>query len=337
LEANQYSASLENGNKSITAVKRAKEQKVKDVIAQSREIIETTKNEGNDVFNAEMLLKEAEIVIGTEDYFKALKLAIMGENEVGKTELQRRIVPDIVNKIEARLNDVDKKGVGSNIVKSHLKNAREALKNREFVIAFDYGILASKELSEIIQDYEKAAISLRAASARIHEVDSIGLDIAEIKDLFEKAKHEFQEGNHSQALQLVKETIENSKQLYKEYLLKPIENCEELIVTAEGLGADVNRANNILLEAKAAFEEELFGQVPLFIDNCKKIVEREIKGHLFEKLTDAKEKLNEAKSRGKDTNEAMKMLKNGESSLENKKYLESINYLQKCMDDLKGM
>jgi tetratricopeptide (TPR) repeat protein len=336
LEENQYTSSLEDGNRCINLVKKAKEQRVMDIITRSRQIIETSKNEGNDVFNAEMLLKEAEIVIGTEDYFKALKLALMGENEIGQSELQRKIVPDIVNRIDERLKEADKKGIGSKFVGLNLKNAREALKNREFIIAYNYAILANKELSEMIRDYEKASISLHAASARIHEVESIGVDLTEIRNLFERAKKEFEEGNHSEALTLVKETIENSKQLYKEYLLKPIENCEELIITAKNLGGDVKRANNILLEAKAAFEEELFSQVPLFIDNCKKIVEREIKGHLFEKLTTAKEKLDEAQSRGLDTSEAMKMLKNGESSLENKKYLESMDYLQKCLDGLDG-
>jgi hypothetical protein len=335
LKENKYSQSVDLGIRCIDTVKQAKEQRVMDVISSSRAIIDDFKSNGKDVFNAEVMLKEAEIVIGYEDYFKALKLAMMGESEVGKMDIQRGMVPDIINRINSRLADVEERGMASDSVRLHIQNAKKAQSKNDFLIAMDYAILGIKELSEITEDYERASISLLAAQARLNEVSETGLEINQIKDLFEEAKKEFMGGNHSLALKLVKETIDNSKQLYKEHLIKPIGQCEQLVKTAEDLGADITRANNILIEAKAALDEELFPQVPLFLENCQKIAEREIKKHLFERFSQVRKEIERAQGKGMDASEASKMLDSGESSLENKNYIEAADYLQKCVDALK--
>ena len=74
-------------------------------------MIDNNKNEGKDVFNAELMLKEAEIVIGYDDYFKALKLAMMGESEVGMIDIQERIVPEIIGRFNSRLSELEGRGM----------------------------------------------------------------------------------------------------------------------------------------------------------------------------------------------------------------------------------
>lgn len=336
LAANNYSSSLENAGMCLVSVKKAKEKKVTDVIAQAKLIIENSKSHGKEIFNAEMMIKEAEIVVGHEDYYKALKLTIMSEYEVGKADFQKKILSEILMRIKKRIDEVEKLDIVAKKVRLHLLNSQKAQKKNEFVIAFDYAILASKELTEIIYDYEKSKIFLRVASARINEVERIGLDTKEINQVLEGAKKEFSKRDYEGTIKLVKEIIGSSKQLYSESLLDPIELCEKQIEFAEKLDADVVRANIILLEAKAAYDEELFPQVPLFIDNCRKLVEREIKVNLFDKLTQAREELETVKGNGVDTNQAEIMLRSGESSLENKNYEDAANQIQTCMNLLKN-
>jgi tetratricopeptide (TPR) repeat protein len=331
LAANNYSSSLENASMCMVSVKKAKEQKVKDVIAQAWLIIDDSKKEGKEIFNAEMMLKEAEIVVGYEDYYKALKLALRGEHEVGKTDYQLKILSEILVRIKLKIDELEKLDIVTKMARSHLLNSQKAQKKNEYITALDYAILASKALTEIIYNYEKAKIFLRVASARISEVEKIGLDTKEIKEIFEKAKKEFNQRDYAGTIKLVKENIDGAKKLYSESLLEPIKLCEKQIEFAEKLGADVVRANIILLEAKAAFDEELFSQVPLFIDNCKKLVEREIKVNLFDKLTQTREKLEMVKGKGVDTKEAEIILNSGESALENKNFQDAVNHFQKCI------
>jgi tetratricopeptide (TPR) repeat protein len=331
LAANNYSSSLENASMVLISVKKAKEQKVKDVIAQAWLIIDNSKSEGKEIFNAEMMLKEAEIVVGYEEYYKALKLALKSECEMGRTDFQKKILSEILMRINIRIDEVEKLGIVAKMARSHLLNSQKAQKTNEFAMAMDHAILASKELLEIIYDYEKAKIFLRVASARINEVEKIELDTKEIKETYENAKKEFTKGEYEGTIKVMKEIISNSKQLYSESLLDPIKFCEKQIEFAEQLGADVIRANIILLEAKAAFDEELFSQVPLFIDNCKKLVERQIKVNLFDKLSQTREKLELVRKKGLDTKEAEIILISGESALENKNFQDAVNHFHKCM------
>jgi tetratricopeptide (TPR) repeat protein len=334
LAANHYSSSLENASMCLVSVKKAKEQKVNDVIAQAKLIIEKLKSDGKEFFHAEMMIKEAEIVVRHEDFYKALKLAIMGDYEVEKSDFQKKILSEILMKVKFRIDEVEKLKIQAKSARSHLLNSQKAQKKNEFVIALDYAILASKELSEIYYDYKKAKTFLRVASARINEVERINLDTKEIRERFNNAKIEFGQGDYGKTIKRLKEIINDSKKLYSESLLEPIKHCEKQIEFAEGLGANVTRANIILLEAKAAYDEELFPQVPLFIDNCRKLVEREIKVNLFDKLTHTREKLELIKENGSDTKDAEIMLNSGESSLENKNYQDAANHIQKCMDIL---
>jgi hypothetical protein len=175
---------------------------------------------------------------------------------------------------------------------------------------------------------------MHAAQARVNESDNIGVGVEKAKELLNTAKEAFDKKDYSTAIKYAKETIRDAKHSYEDHLYQPIKNCEELIATAQDLGVDVTRANNMLSEAKAALEEEAFSQVALFSQKCKRLIEREITKTLFEKLSQAKTKVNEAKGKGVDIAEAVVLLNIGESSLENKDYVEAASNFHKFEEAL---
>ena len=69
------------------------------------------------------------------------------------------------------------------------------------------------------EEHDKTSISLTAASARLKEISTLGLDIEHIEEVFNAAQREFTAGNYSMSLDLTKDTIAISKQFYKEYSL----------------------------------------------------------------------------------------------------------------------
>jgi hypothetical protein len=329
LKNNEYIASIELGKKCIRLAKKAKEQKVLESINLFQSIIEKSKSEDMDVSRAEKLLEEAKAALEDEDYKEALRLAMRSECEVEKVDLQKKMAAEIIAVTAAKLKDAEKKGIEAESVRTLLINAATALKNNEYVKALEFAMESGLELSETTDEYEKASTTLHAAQARVNESDDIGVDIKKAKELFESAKKAFSEKKYSTAIKFAKETIREAKRLYVEHLSEPLEICEKLIKTADGLGVNVTRANNMLSEASAALEEESYSQVAFFTENCRRLVEREIKKNLFEKLSSAKVKLAKVKSQGKDVTDAMVFLESGESSLESKEYIDAANYFQK--------
>ncbi len=334
LRKNEYMASIELGKKCIRSAKQAKEQRIKDVITLFQNIIEKSKGEGMDVSRAVELLGEAKNALTDEDYNEALRLAMRSESEVEKVDLQKKMAAEVISVTAARLDEAEKNGVEVEDVRKLLKSAATALRNKEYVRALEYAMESGMELSEAAEEWERAATTIHAAQARMNESENINVVVKKARELFETAKAAFNNRNYSMAMKYAKESIREAKRSYVEHLSEPIENCEQLMKTAIDLGIDGTRPNNMLNEARAALEEESYSQVVLFTDNCKRLVEREITKHLFQKLSSAKASLAKARANGMDLTEAMVTLKTMESSLENRKYSEAANYFRKFMRSL---
>jgi hypothetical protein len=331
LEHYQYFSAIEMGNKCIKEANKSKEQRISNMISMARTHIEKSKSEGKSVENAEKMIGESETVLKDRNYFKAMKLTIMSLEEIGPMDIQKNMVKTILDEFKDRFRETIQQGMNSDIVRTHIKNAEKSQNKGDYVMASDCAIMGIKELSVLREEYDRTSISLIAAKARLHEVETTGFDVKDIKLIFDQAKKEFTAGNFNESLKLVKKTIKDSKQFYKEHLKKPIAHCEMLVKTAEDIGANVIRANNILLEAKAALDEELFSQVPLFVENCEKIAEREIKKKLYDKLSETREQLKQIESNGKNISEAVKILEKGETSLENKEYADCYDMIKKAL------
>jgi hypothetical protein len=329
LKNNEYMVSIELGKKCIRSAKLAKEKKVSDAIDLFSSIIEKSKSEGVDVSGGEKLLEDAKLALNDEDYTEALRLAMLSENEIEKADLQKKMAVEIISVTAAKLKDAEKKGISVENVRKLLMEAANALKNNDYIKALESAMESGISLTEATEEYERSLSTLHAAQARLNESGNIGVEVEKASELLETAKKAFEKKDYSTSMKFAKETIRDAKRSYQEHLYKPIDNCEKLINTAEELGVDVTRANNMLSEAKAALEEEAYSQVALFTEKCKRLVEREITKSLFEMLSSYKGKLKDAKSKNLDVQEAAVMLKIGESSLESKNYVEAAGHFKK--------
>jgi hypothetical protein len=331
LENNEYIISIEFGKNCIKQAKMLKTMKVSESIELFKSAIDKSKDEGKDVLKANKLLKEAESAFAEQDFTRALKLSMLSESEVGKSDLQKKMVAEILNGTNATLKKVEEKSIESKGAKALMSQAKEALKNDQYTKAFGYVMESNLELLEATKEYERAQTTLSAALARMNESSDIGVDITKVKELYEEAKKAFSESNYSTAIDFARKTLRKANQSYEEHLVKPIERCEKLISTAESLGVDVKRAVNMLNESKAALEEGFYIQVSSFTESARKFVEKEIRRNLFEKLYSARAEIEEAKKEGIDITHAMVLVESAEASLENKEYTEAVNYFQKLI------
>lgn len=337
LKNNEYIASIELGKKCIRGAKKAKEMRVGEVIKSFQSIIDSSKKEGMNVSKAEFLLEEAKIALGDEDYSEALRLAMMSESEVEKVDLQKKMANEIISVTVEKLKGAEKIGVGVENIKTLLKNASNSLQKKDYVKALEYSMEAGMELSEATEEFERAATTIHAARARINESDEIGVNVKKAKELFETAKKAFNEREYSTAMKFAKETIREAKRAYVSHLSRPIDECDQLNKTASEIGINVQRANNMLSEAKAALEEESYSQVALFTDNCQRLMEREITKYLFDQLSSAKSKLKKTKGKGEDVKEATGILRSVESALENRKYSDAADNFKKYLEKFEGV
>ncbi|UCE36413.1 MAG: tetratricopeptide repeat protein [Thermoplasmata archaeon] len=331
LENNEYIISIELSKKCIRLAKREMEKKVSESIDLFQSMIDKSKSEGKDVIKANKLLTEAKIALEDQDFTNALKLAMESESELGKSDIQKKMVSEILNMTNTILKKTEGKSIESKEVKALLSNATSALENDHYAKALGFALQSNIELLEATKEYDRAQTTLSAALARMKEGTDMGVDIKLVKELFEDAKKAFDESKYSTAIKVAKETIRKANQSYEEHLQKPIESCEKLILTAESLGVDVSRAVNMVSEAKAALKEGFYLQVSSFTESSRKLVEKEIRKNLFEKLFATKAEMESAKKEGIDITHAMVLVESAETSLENKEYIDAVNYFQKLM------
>ncbi|UCF07562.1 MAG: tetratricopeptide repeat protein, partial [Thermoplasmata archaeon] len=336
LKNSDYSTSIDLGKKSIEMAQTAQEHALADVISEYQSIIDESKKEGVDVSSAVKLMENARASSEAKDYKNALKLSMQSEVAVNKVNLQNKMITEMISRIESAVSEAEKNGVQCKPVKTLLTEATSALRNELFAKALESAQDAGSRLHEAKKMNEKAKTTLYAASARMNEGEKLGVAITKEKELHKKAEKAFNDADYPVSLEASKEIIVNMKKLLMDHLAQPIESCEQLMKSAQNMGVDVRRADNILKEAKVALEEELYSQVGLFTKNCRKLVERELSGALFKQLFNLRSTLSKAKNEKGDLTEEEQMLNSAESCLENHKYLDATEYIQKVKESLRS-
>lgn len=263
----------------------------------AREILDAGKRIDADIGVAQEPLAEAESAFGAKDYRLAADKA--AEAKERGERLYRGRVEAIVTSSESLANLA--RGLGAELgeADSALKKAREALASDELPTAVDQAKKAWKRGEKVL--HEHLSLSFSKAQSLILTAKTFGRDVAPIEDLLSRARSGMDSNDYDSAVSFTKEALDTITDDLRGTLDTEMREAEDLIRTAQELGADVARPSGLVDRAKGDLESLDFEKARNALRQSRGESEKALVKSLDGKIANFTKFIEEAKGIGAET------------------------------------
>ena len=238
LRGSQLQRQLEEKLKETTKARQTAEESLKA----AQEVIEDARRIDAKVLDAEKVFAEATAAMAAKDY----KLA--ADKAAEATERGKALYRDRVSAIieSAASLAVLAKGEGADVSEAEatLAKARDALSAETLPEAVDLAKKSWKRSEKVLS--ESLSSSFSKVQSLILSGRNLGRDVAPVEDLLSRARTAVEGNNFTSALDFTKEGLDLITEDLTSALNKEAREAEELLRTAQELGADVTKATTFL-------------------------------------------------------------------------------------------
>ena len=293
LRDSQLRRQLEEKAREATRTKQTAE----DALKEAQAVIESARKIEAPVVEAEKALAEASAAMGAKDYRRA------ADKAAEAVERGMRIYRDRVSAIlesSAGLLDLAK-GVGVAVADSEtvLAKARDALAADKLDEAVDLAKKSWKRSEKGLSEHLSSSFS--KVQSLLLSAKNLGKDVAHVEDLLSRARSAMEGNNFQSALDFTREGLETITEELTSALEKELEEAEEVLRTAEELGADPTKARTFLDRAKADVADLDFEKANNSVRQSKAESEKALQRSLEGKIADFSKYVAEARALGADT------------------------------------
>ncbi len=299
----------------VNEAKRTR-QSAEDGLKLAQEVLEAARKIDANVVEAEKVLAEATAAMGAKDY----KLA--ADKAAEATERGKRIHREHASAIiesGAGLAALAK-GVGADVseVEGSLAKARDALEADRLEEAVDFAKKSWKRSEKVLSEHLSSSFS--KVQALILSAKNLGRDITPMEDLLSRARTAVEGNNFASALDFTKEGLEMITEDLTSALNKETREAEDLLKTAQELGADVTKATTFLERARSDVANLEFEKANNAVRQSRAESEKALQRSLEGKLTDFTKFIQEARAIGADPGPAEGHFAKAQESLKQGNY-----------------
>ncbi len=314
LRDSQLRRQLEDKVKEATRTRQAAEEGVKaaqDLIDQARRI-------DANVVEAEKALAEANAAMASKDY----KVAVDKSSEA--LERGKRIYRDraraIVDSSSALATLA--KGLGADLgeTQAGLAKAEGALASEDLTTAIDLAKKAWKRAEKILQ--ENLSSSFSTVQALILSGKAMSRDVAPIEDLLSRARSAMENNDFQSALDFTQEGLDTIKEDLTSAVNKDIRDAEDLMRTAQELGADTTKPSTLIERARGDVANLDFEKANNALRQSRGESEKSLQRSLEGKIADFSRFLQDARALGADPSAAQESFAGAEAALKKGNYRE---------------
>lgn len=288
----QMQRQLEERLKETARARQAAEERLKA----AQEVLEAARKIDANVVEAEKVLAEATAAIGAKDY----KLG--GEKAAEAAERGKRIYHERVSAIIESGSGLAAlaKGVGADVSEAEatLTKARDALTAENLPDAVDLAKKSWKRSEKILSEHLSSSFS--KVQALILSAKNLGRDVVPVEDLLSRARTAMEGDNYASALEFTKEGLEMITEDLTSALTKEAREAEDLLRTAQELGADVTKATTFLERARSDAANLEFEKANNAVRQSRAESEKALQRSLEGRLTDFSKFVQEARALGAD-------------------------------------
>ncbi len=262
----------------------------------AQDVIDAARRMDANVLEAEKVLAEATAAMGTKDYKRAADKAAEA-TERGKGIYRARVSAIIES--AAGLGALAK-GVGADVSESEatLAKARDALTAETLEEAVDLAKKSWKRSEKVLSEHLSSSFS--KVQALILSAKNLGRDVAPVEDLLSRARTAVEGNNFASALEFTKEGLDLITEDMTSELNKEAREAEDLLKTAQDLGADVTKATTFLERARSDVASLEFEKANNAVRQSRAESEKALQRSLEGRLTNFTKFIQEARAIGAD-------------------------------------
>jgi len=238
LRGSQLQRQLEEKLKETTRARQAAEESLKA----AQDVIESARKIDAKVIEAEKVLADATAAMTAKDYKLAADKGAEAA-ERGKAIYRERV--SAILESAAGLAALAK-GVGADVSEAEatLAKAREALTAETLPEAVDLAKKSWKRSEKVLSEHLSSSFS--KVQSLILSAKNLGRDVAPVEDLLSRARTAVEGNNFTSALDFTKEGLDIITEDLTSALNKEAREAEDILRTAQELGADVTKATTFL-------------------------------------------------------------------------------------------
>jgi len=293
LRDNQLRRQLEEKVKEATRTRQAAEDGIKAASA----VLDAAKRNDADVTEAMKPLAEAESAMGAKDYKLAAEKA--EEAKERGTRIYRDRARTILGSSEELANLA--RGVGGDVSEADaaLRRSRDALDSDDVTGAIDHAKKAWKRSEKVLLEHLSSSFS--KAQALILSAKNLGRDVGPVEDLLSRARSAMEGSDFPAALGFTQEGLETITEDLKSVLEKEVQEAEDLLRTAQELGADATRPASLIGRARGDIANLEFEKARNSLKQSRGESEKALQKTLEGKIADFSKFIQDGRDIGADT------------------------------------
>lgn len=338
-------------NAKTAAIKLQKHKKVEELIAEVKPELEDIRRFGLRTEDIEEVIREAEIALQNRDYAEVRSLVRRIKRKI-KRAMERKGANVLLATIDHIIHKAKAKGLDAEQAKTLLERAKSALEKMNYVeieriilevnaIARDMNIsvgslagdlfsrakLVDLDKIDLVFSEAERKISAEMARARMTAMRDLmtsarelGIVDAEFRSLLDKAERAFETKDYDiveECKEEFEERLEEAKLKHKtEFVGIGIRKARNKISQFKEQGIDVDKAEELLIQAEREFNTQNFEKAEELINQAQKLAsELSQKQDTEHELVSVKEVLSEAIASGVDIGEANELLSQAENEV----------------------
>lgn len=337
LNSSKYKEAIDFAIKSTAASRKTIEKYVSDTIKAFKVSIEKAKLEGINVVAAEKLMQKALDAFNAKDYKTALSEAMKSEGELEKVGLQQEMAEKAISTAEAKQSEAQKSGLFSKKAKALIVQAREEMKNGNYVRALEMAIQSGDELHLVSEDFTEAAEAINILNTQIDVAQKISADVSISKKLLADAELAKNDNDYRTATEIAKEGTLEAKRLCHSQLSGLLSSAYKYTDLAGQYGIDVSASSSMLAEAKTFMDTGKFLVSHEKISQTKDDLNAKLKAYFEDSFSQSERAMAHAKEVGAEIAASQELLAKARKAFDENKFKDAMNLVEKSKNaiDLK--
>ncbi len=329
LEGNDFANALNLAQESAKESEGAQNTIAKDTIESAEGLIADAESIGVDLAQIKGKLGAAKEALMWKNYSKAVELA-NGCIE-GTEGMQETLVEAKINEAQISISDAEKIRAQVKAAQEQVDNAKKLLEARDFAGALAAAGKSLEESHNAQDALVKAA--QQAAKNEIEKAIRLGANVAKAEELLKGSATTLSNKDFEVALECANQSKIEAETTQSILVTEAISNARAAIVTAQGLGAEVNQFDEEIKKAAAFQEAHDYEQA---FSAAKKIVssiDSTQKDHVVKVINEATAAYESAKSLGSDIAMCADLLEQAKVSLDGKDYSIALEFAKQCIQE----
>lgn len=337
LNSSRYKESIDLALKSSNVSRKTIEKHVSDMIKAFRVSIEKAKMEGTNVLAAEKLMARALEAFNNKDYKTALSEAMKSEGELEKVGLQQEMADKAIATAEAKQAEALKSGLVSKKAKNLLMQAKDEMKNGNYVRALEQAIQSGDELHMVSEEFSEALEAITMLSAQIDVAKKISADVSISIKLMADAQAAQSDNDYKTATEIAKEGTLEARRLCHSQISTIMSSAYKYTDLAGQYGIDVSGASSLLAEAKTFMDTGKFVVSHEKITQTMNDIRSKLAAYFEDRYAQSERAMAHAKEVGAEINASQDLLVKARKAFEENKFRDAIALVEKSKDaiDLK--